>query len=332
METFKERFDDLLDDFKGRVKNPLILSFILVWVYQHWRLLYQFWAVDNKIPFSGRIHLFNIYIDRYGFNGMVLEPLYYAFGSLIIFYLIGIIAQAIKLFVGKRLPAYLFAKLDTENYDLKINSEKYKKKYKKYKADIVSIEEDYDLLKNDYDDKYDKLQSAERQIELAEKEQEQLLTQISEFQKQKQTYEKVLNDEHNFMIRRTRKSLFQLFDYKLNYDDDTYGKKSIPVTELFFGKWAKTIFLDNLAEKSNGAIEVNFENENILDVQKNYYSKITSLHKMGNYDIYKMYTRNSLNIKSLELLIKVDANLIIGILTDEKGEGTTLVEYYKTSI
>lgn len=78
METFKERFDDLLDDFKGRVKNPLILSFILVWIYQHWRLLYQFWAIDNKIPFSGRIHLFNIYLKANGFQGMIVNPLFFA--------------------------------------------------------------------------------------------------------------------------------------------------------------------------------------------------------------------------------------------------------------
>jgi hypothetical protein len=141
METFKEKLDDLLDDYKGRIKNPLILSFILVWVYQHWRLLYQFWAIDTKIPFSGRIHLFNIYINENGFCGMILNPLFFAFVSLASFYLIAICGQAIKAFIGKKLAYSVLQKITPSDYVLKSEKSKVEKDLELLKMELVKQKE-----------------------------------------------------------------------------------------------------------------------------------------------------------------------------------------------
>ncbi len=59
---------------------------------------------------------------------MIGWPLAIAFSSLVVYYLIGVIAQFIKLWLGKRLPAAVLAKYDTGKYELKTTLNKLKTK------------------------------------------------------------------------------------------------------------------------------------------------------------------------------------------------------------
>lgn len=324
METFKDRFEDLLDDFKGRVKNPLILSFILVWFYQHWRLVYQFFTIDSKFPFLGRIKMFDVYIKGYGYKGLIVDPLMFAFGSLIVFYVIGIAAQAIKLFVGKRLSAALFAKYDTGSYEIKANSDRYKREYKRYKLETDKLVEQSVTLKEEYNTTFYKLLAEQNKVQGLETEKAQLIEKIEKFRAKENDYNRIINDEKNFMNYRTRKALFQMFDYK--FDSDTVPV-NCNINDLFFGKWDRTVFTDNDGNNSNGAATVYFDERKVLDAQKRYSSTIESIEKMGDYDIFRLkyLPKNGLQYK--EMLYKLDSDLIIGITYENDAETTRLVEY-----
>lgn len=112
----KEKFDEILDDVKTRIKNPLILSFILVWLYYHWAFVYELITIDVAIPFNSRSSVFRHYVNEQGWNGMVGKPIGVAFLTLIIYYLIAIASQLIKVLVGKNLYAAIFSRLDKANY------------------------------------------------------------------------------------------------------------------------------------------------------------------------------------------------------------------------
>lgn len=124
----KEWFTHTVEDIDGRFKNPLILSFILVWLYKHWSLVYKVLTFDNRIDVNDRVAQIECYIQKQGWCNMVFNPIIFAFLSLLSFYIIGVVAQLMKLYLGVKLPAYLMAKNDDSTYVLrtKYNSEKNK--------------------------------------------------------------------------------------------------------------------------------------------------------------------------------------------------------------
>ncbi|MBI3517973.1 MAG: hypothetical protein HY062_01265, partial [Bacteroidetes bacterium] len=90
---------------------------------------------------------------------MIFIPLVLAFVSLIIFYLIGVAAQGIKLWLGKRLPAELMAKYDTGTYELKSVSDTYKRRNKQYLNDIREIQDQLNLKIEQADNDYKQIES-----------------------------------------------------------------------------------------------------------------------------------------------------------------------------
>jgi hypothetical protein len=145
MNSLKDRIDEIIADLNGRFRNPLILTFLLVWLYYHWVFIYEIATIDHKIIVFQRKAYFQAYVKGQGWCGMVGYPILVAVGSLISFYLIGVFAQFIKLWLGKRLPAAILAKYDTGKYELKALTEKYKTKVKsleeKDKINSAEIEE-----------------------------------------------------------------------------------------------------------------------------------------------------------------------------------------------
>ena len=136
-----------MDDLGGRFRNPLVLSFILVWLCKHWELVYMLYNFNENLNLSDRIFQIKHYIGEQKFQGIFLIPLGLAFISLISFYLIGICAQAIKVLIGKRLTAALLAASDRGKYELKTVSDKNKRQNRELKILIGKLENDVSLFK-----------------------------------------------------------------------------------------------------------------------------------------------------------------------------------------
>lgn len=124
MSELKSKVNEILEDLGGRIRNPLILTFILVWLYYHWTLIYQILTIDNSSPIEFRLGIFKSYIKQNrGWCGMIGIPIFWAFIALPVYYVIGIAAQGIKVIFAKRLNAYMLAKIDTGNFALKTELE-----------------------------------------------------------------------------------------------------------------------------------------------------------------------------------------------------------------
>lgn len=114
-------------------------------------------SFEETTKFPTQILLIKYYLIEQGFCGLILYPIFISFGSLIVFYLIGVAAQIIKLWVGKRLPAQLMGKFDTGNYELKSVSDNYKKLSKQYFSDLRETESELDAMKSKSDSDDDKI-------------------------------------------------------------------------------------------------------------------------------------------------------------------------------
>lgn len=148
----KEKIDELLEDFKGRLKNPLILSFILVWFYYHWAIIYWVLTVEDSITVDPRTDKITKYITEQGFCGMVLCPLITSFGSLVVYYLIANSSQFIQIWVGKRLNVAMLLKSDKGRYVERVILEKEKKKNKELNNQINELSQEIDRIKRNKDD------------------------------------------------------------------------------------------------------------------------------------------------------------------------------------
>ncbi len=140
MSSFKEIVDQIMEDTKGRFKNPLILSFILVWVYYHWSIVYIVITFNNAIPVNSRLSVFKEYVKAQEQTGMLWKPLFFSFISLAVFYLLGVAAQYIKLWLGKRLSAEMLAKYDKGKFEEKAVVEKIRSELKKMKGEKEVLE------------------------------------------------------------------------------------------------------------------------------------------------------------------------------------------------
>jgi hypothetical protein len=144
----KEKLNELLEDFKGRIKNPLILSFLLVWLYKHWLLIYWIFTVDDNVSVYTRTNKILEYLKFKGIADLTINPLLISFISLAAYYLIANLAQVIQTYVGRRLHIWLLLVTDKSKTVLRteLDNEVAKNKnlkelLKKAESEINSLEE-----------------------------------------------------------------------------------------------------------------------------------------------------------------------------------------------
>ena len=187
MSEIQQRIEDVMEDFKGRIRNPLILSFLLVWLYCHWALVYKFLTINESINVDDRILIFKKYIWSYGWIGMILKPLILSFVSLAFFYFIGALGQFIKVMVGKRFTAWITLKFDVGNYVTKVEYESSKRKLKNSQIEIERINNEYHSLQD--------------RLKIAEKKRNDSITQMQDEKNKVNELEKNITSNKDYKTR-----------------------------------------------------------------------------------------------------------------------------------
>ena len=184
-----DKAKEIFEDYKGRIKNPLIASFILIWLYKHWSLLFWVLASDEKISIYMKIDKVQEYIDGKGWLGMVLYPFLISCFAMPAYFLIANLAQWVYIWVGKRLNAEIVSRADAGLMIKKTELNKEKDKAKVLKKNIEDLTLEVDNLtqfkQNSYDiiEKYEneskqykvQLTTAKTNINFNEKFQEQFI-------------------------------------------------------------------------------------------------------------------------------------------------------------
>ncbi len=147
MAEIREKINEIMEDMGGRIRNPLILSFILVWLYFHWQLIYLVLTMDSTLPVASRLGSVKIYINEHNnWCGMIGIPLLWSFVSLCLYYLIAIAGQAIRILFGKRFNAFMLYKIDKGAFALKTELDLERKKNNKLQNELNKVKDSSNSL------------------------------------------------------------------------------------------------------------------------------------------------------------------------------------------
>lgn len=323
---FKEKFQEILDDLGGRFKNPLILSFIIVWGFQHWELIFIIFNFDKDFLLDDKIFKIKEYISDKKFNKLFLIPLGYSFASLTLFYLIGITATAIQIWIGKRLMAATLAWSDRGRYELKTISDKYKRQSKELKMQVGQLEDEASAFKEKTNAKDLSIFELNKRINTME-------ADISDFNEIKTAKE---NLEKNIAEIQGNLKNIEIENTSLVQKNDTLEKEFDRMQTL--GGYSNSIQTDS------DNLENIFGLSTIWDVFLND-NKIESIRYNGNSKVM-VTSKGSIKITDIKIsekhgliifdkntprfqhltntLIKYDDNTLIGT------EGTNRIKYVRT--
>jgi hypothetical protein len=124
-------FDKLQEIYGGmreRLKSPFIVTFIVIWSIRHWRLLFMIFSFDEDLTQGYKRSLIDAYIFRNGgIQGMVLIPVLLSFLSIVSYYIISLVYEAINIGYAKY-GRPLVNMLDKGRIALKEDVEKEKKR------------------------------------------------------------------------------------------------------------------------------------------------------------------------------------------------------------
>lgn len=298
MSEFKEKLNEIMDDLKGRIRNPLILSFILVWLYFHWDLVYQFLTINNTIPIESRLTVFKNYILNEGWNGMIGLPICYAFLSLIAYYLIAIVAQLIKV-GGKYLYSSILAKIDPHSFVLRTELEKEIRHVKLLKQQLSSATQENAGLINFKEASTENLNDLRTKNSTLKHELDQALHNIN--------YNLKFRDEFENLI------LFMFSQKKglslKNMRDPEFHKNYYKVTD---GNW-KILSSDVFSKSSGSALNLTFENDNVLSLDGKQIGTLEGLVYDKRYKFLEFKLRKGQDVgKDSYSLVKINENEMIG--------------------
>lgn len=88
-----EQLQEAFESLKNRFKNSFIITFIIVWCIQHWKLIYSIWNFDKDENRVSKVAFIKTYISD---NNMFWGPLLVSILSLIGIYLIFIVSDVIN--------------------------------------------------------------------------------------------------------------------------------------------------------------------------------------------------------------------------------------------
>lgn len=339
MSSLKERIEEFLDDAKGRIYNPLILSFIIVWLYFHWKFLYEIFTVSDSIDVLIRSGHFKTYVNNQGWCGMIGKPLFISIGSLAVFYILRIVGSTIKVLLGKTLFYRVMVQFDKSNYvsiadhkkikdenkDLRVREETQNDEIKSLKSTLRQREKEIEILngdaikkQNEFDETIGQL-NGEKKILIQEKNAE-----IAQHQETNKKYNVL--QERNEQLEKSNKDLNTkvLEIWEVNKKINMGNKISINFESIFpkNSRWTAITY---------GQIPLG---EVLVSIESNFYSenkKLRYLVSAFQYDSVNNIVSFTLNtnehstseMKEIKMIVQNNGELLSG------GDGNSTITYTK---
>jgi|GEM_PF-4712589 len=92
----KEKLEELLASAQERLKSPFLLTYCVVWLVHHWRLIFIILNFDTSENRGAKKQLIEEYItSNDGWFGMAFIPVLWAIGSIVVYYTLTILIEII---------------------------------------------------------------------------------------------------------------------------------------------------------------------------------------------------------------------------------------------
>lgn len=114
---------DLLVSFRGnfkeKVRNPFLGTYIIVWGVRNWELVYTLFNFDNEYKLKNKIDFIKNYYVQHDFLFNLLTNIFWAFGLLILTYILLNMSRLIVNLSEKRLSPWIYKITDSKSIVLK---------------------------------------------------------------------------------------------------------------------------------------------------------------------------------------------------------------------
>lgn len=107
------------DNFKEKTRNPFLGTYLIVWLIRNWELVYTLFNFDNDKKLSDKIDFIKSYYVNHDFIINILTNIYWAFGVLILTYVLLNLSRFIVNFSEKRLTPWVYKITDSKSIVLK---------------------------------------------------------------------------------------------------------------------------------------------------------------------------------------------------------------------
>tara|TARA_R110002124_G_scaffold283500_2_gene459618 strand:- start:13 stop:789 length:777 start_codon:yes stop_codon:yes gene_type:complete len=150
------------DNFKEKTRNPFLGTYLIVWMIRNWELIFTIFNFDDDYKLENKIEFVNSYYTEHSFLGNLFSTILWAFGVLILTYLLLAITRFITNLSEKQLIPWIYKVTDNksivlkETYDnLRVENvrnenqlEKERENKRRLIAEISELEKVIDDLKN----------------------------------------------------------------------------------------------------------------------------------------------------------------------------------------
>jgi hypothetical protein len=157
---FKDLLISFKDNFKDKTRNPFLGTYLMVWIIRNWELLYTLFNFDNDIKLKGKISFIKQYYTENDFIENLWTNLYWAFGLLILTYILLNLSRFIVNIFEKKLTPWIYKitdsksivlketynKLKSENNHLELNLEKERESKGRLQIEISKLEQTIEEL------------------------------------------------------------------------------------------------------------------------------------------------------------------------------------------
>lgn len=119
-----EKINDVIESLKERIKNPIIFTFLFIWILKHWELIYSIFNFDKHHSLFYKLETIKKYLDNNSIWELLFSPLLLALTSILGYYCISMLSEAFGLSYLKWGRPFLYRKLDKNKI---ITKEEYEK-------------------------------------------------------------------------------------------------------------------------------------------------------------------------------------------------------------
>ena len=115
----KDFFVSFGDNFKEKTKNPLLGTYLIVWMFRNWELVFTLFNFDNDQKLKDKIAFINDYYTKNDFVENLWNNVYWSFGLLVITYLLINLSRFIVNLSEKQLTPWIYKLTDSKSIVLK---------------------------------------------------------------------------------------------------------------------------------------------------------------------------------------------------------------------
>lgn len=330
----KEKIEELYDGLKERLKSNFLLTFVIIWLLHHWRLIYSIFNFDSdKTLVDKRAYIAN-YLSEEGILWLWVFPLLWTFASMTFFYFFSSISEILNI-AYHNIRKAIYKKWD----DKKLKTiEEYMEKVQENEK-LQMIIKDLELrretmlstnkrLEESIGEHNNTIHNQKQTLDTNSLTITQLNTQVIELRGEKDGYKARFEKASTFKNIKARTALFELLEFH-GKNTSKLTPDEIRVENVFIDSWLKIQYEDYKVPSYHEDI-IRFDGLIAKDRKGAFFYKIVSFSRFFPNEIYLMNYIDKNNVECAELLIKVDFDLIVGKLNKKGHEERPLFVEYKS--